>query len=400
MKHSINIALLAAVFIGMICLSARSEKNGREAAMGLSPALSVLERDLGKAIKKGDLVAVLDFIGPDGRTMPLCYYLAESLSVGLTREGGRRMIERRKINQVIIEKNLISGEISEPDAIEKIGQALGADWIVTGTIREAGESVRIEASIMDVSSGQKAGQSSALVYKSEVQSLMVSSPRPEPVNEASLPIPGGGELVIRVSFAAEVTDAADGNISRIIELTPGAVLHSGDRMKIRFSANRPCYVYVIQIGSTGSAGVLFPGQGEAASNYIQAGMEYALPPGTGWYTLDDHLGRESLYFLAAKEPIKDLSRLIGGLAKEDADKSALSNSISTELNKIFDTRAPGRAKPPIDVTGTAGYTERSIGGISQGPPLSLSGSSGKGRINPTIIKGDNIVARHVEFEHR
>ncbi|HEX2139818.1 MAG TPA: DUF4384 domain-containing protein, partial [Woeseiaceae bacterium] len=87
----------------------------------------------------------------------------------------------------------------------------------------------------------------------------------------------------------------------------------GDKIKMYFSANCACYVYVIGIDATGYVAQIFPGRGDVPSR-VQPGAEYLVPGGTTWWGLDDYRGVEQVYFIASGERRHDIEELIAQLA--------------------------------------------------------------------------------------
>lgn len=109
-----------------------------------------------------------------------------------------------------------------------------------------------------------------------------------------------------------------------VELRPvddGEVLHDGrgdpargDKIKIYFSANCACYVYVIGIDATGYVAQIFPEGDMGAANRVAPGGKYLVPEGTAWWGLDDYRGIEQVYFIASRERRPDIEELVAQLA--------------------------------------------------------------------------------------
>jgi Domain of unknown function (DUF4384) len=215
------------------------------------------------------------------------------------------------------------------------------------------------------------------------------------------------ELIVNVSFVAsagelgpfpgkKVGDPA----TNILKIEPGTTLRSGDKIKIFFSSNMDCYVYIFQYGSTGLASTIFPNKQIAMSNKINGTDKYSIPPGEQWFFLDKNSGKESLYLIASVEPVKDLDALAEQLKNSPQLRAKLSKTLEAEINEIYASRDLGDALAPIDSTGTAACTERNIGGVTTGPEMTVqTNTSTRATIKPTVLKGEGVVARHVEFMH-
>lgn len=87
----------------------------------------------------------------------------------------------------------------------------------------------------------------------------------------------------------------------------------GDKIKIFFTANCACYVYVIGIDATGYVASIFP-EGVPAASVVRPGERYLVPGGTTWWGLDDYRGIEQVYFIASHERRRDIEDLVAQLA--------------------------------------------------------------------------------------
>lgn len=88
----------------------------------------------------------------------------------------------------------------------------------------------------------------------------------------------------------------------------------GDKIKIYFSANCACYVYVIGIDATGYVAQIFPEGDIHAAGRVLPGGKYLVPDGTTWWGLDDYRGVEHVYFIASRERRRDIEDLVAQLA--------------------------------------------------------------------------------------
>lgn len=88
----------------------------------------------------------------------------------------------------------------------------------------------------------------------------------------------------------------------------------GDKLKLFFSANCACYVYVIGIDATGYVAQIFPEGDIRATSRVMPGGRYLLPEGTSWWGLDDYRGVEQIYFIASRERRRDIEDMVAQLA--------------------------------------------------------------------------------------
>ena len=85
-------------------------------------------------------------------------------------------------------------------------------------------------------------------------------------------------------------------------IDPGLVLEKGDRLRFRFRANFPGYLYVMNRGSSGQNELLFPREETGEDNRIEAGQEYRIPATQAWFRVDGPPGHDVVYWLVT--PLK------------------------------------------------------------------------------------------------
>lgn len=157
-------------------------------------------------------------------------------------------------------------------------------------------------------------------------------PNRPPVEEARAPVPAGtgkrGGTTSAASHATHATEhvrtasRADGRaptsqpfpagIRYWIELVdPGQpagtpvtgdrVFHSGDRIRLHFSGNSDGRIMILQLGSSGTASVLYPDPRKGiVDNAIVANVDQVLPTPQHWFRFDDQAGTERLLVLFAR----------------------------------------------------------------------------------------------------
>ncbi len=118
--------------------------------------VSALGKMISDRIPKGSKVAVTELVDLEGNVSSLGKFIAEELITELTILNGREVtvIERRLMMKVLEEQNLSVSELVDPSAIKNVGKLLGAGAIVTGTITELGDEVRVNARIVSTKTGE------------------------------------------------------------------------------------------------------------------------------------------------------------------------------------------------------------------------------------------------------
>lgn len=142
------------------------------------------------------------------------------------------------------------------------------------------------------------------------------------VDTTALPASGNNAapgIALEVALLAQQR-TPDGQV-RLRPVQDGDVLYDGrgdpergDKIKIFFSADCACHVYVIGIDATGFVAQIFPEAGGSTSSRVAPGAEHLVPGGTTWWGLDEYRGVEQVYFIASRERRPDIEDLVAQLA--------------------------------------------------------------------------------------
>ena len=85
---------------------------------------------------------------------PLRKGLADMLITDLGNVGSLQIVERDKLNQVLEELKLSRSKFIDPKTAQKLGKGLAAEFIMTGSYVMGGETLRIDARVVEVKSGR------------------------------------------------------------------------------------------------------------------------------------------------------------------------------------------------------------------------------------------------------
>jgi TolB-like protein len=99
-------------------------------------------------------IAVVDFTDLKGNVTELGRFLAEELSSALAETGGLRVIDRIHLRSLLQEHKLAASGVIDPATARRLGQIAGVQALVTGTITEFGDSVRLTAKVLDTATAQ------------------------------------------------------------------------------------------------------------------------------------------------------------------------------------------------------------------------------------------------------
>ena len=144
--------------------SLRAEKSDKSQAADLVKLSEKLQDGLKDRINIK--LAVLEFAYTDGKTSQGPVVIQERLTTALAQNKKIVLIERNLLEKVLGELKLdASGTVSE-ESVKKIGQVLGADAVVTGTLNDLGEEeTEINARVVETETGKILSASAVAVKK-------------------------------------------------------------------------------------------------------------------------------------------------------------------------------------------------------------------------------------------
>ena len=127
----------------------------------------------------------------------------------------------------------------------------------------------------------------------------------------------------------------------------GDVLYSGDHYIIQFTPSENSYVYIFQIDSNQGVYQLFPMESFKGveldnRNPARAGITYILPAQDKSFQLDDRTGRETIYFMASRQPDQALEEQYEALSQARQEhRASLVKQLQEQLTTSIKTRGLG-----------------------------------------------------------
>jgi hypothetical protein len=106
---------------------------------------------------------------------------------------------------------------------------------------------------------------------------------------------GGKHKALAVMTWVKLVDETGG----MKEVSPTRMFKSGERIRLSVRPNKDGYLYVVSLGSSGRAGLLFPRKGQ--SNLVKAGQTYETPDRN--IRFDSTPGAEEVMIVLAAEPL-------------------------------------------------------------------------------------------------
>lgn len=131
---------------------------------------------------------------------------------------------------------------------------------------------------------------------------------------------------------------------KVNNLIDGQFLYSGDRYQIIFTPTEKAYLYVFQTDSSQKISRLFPMEkfNEMIINNLNPVMpnktDY-IPAANQAFVLDNQIGEETIYFIAARQPLTELEQEYEALEKAQQEKSS---ELELAQTQFFDQEIRGR----------------------------------------------------------
>ena len=125
-------------------------------AQTLDQRAAELSQQIAKNMETGQKrrIAVLEFTDLQGQVTNFGRYLSEELITRLYDSNKFKVVERQLLNKVIAEQKLSLTGVVDPASARKLGSVLGVDAIVSGTVADRGETLKINARLIDTETGE------------------------------------------------------------------------------------------------------------------------------------------------------------------------------------------------------------------------------------------------------
>jgi hypothetical protein len=201
-------------------------------------------------------------------------------------------------------------------------------------------------------------------------------PEDQPGQEASYPPEPGAaplqDLEVQIDVVKEAYVAGQ---YQARTLADGDTLTQNDNYKIMFQCNMRCYMYIVQLDSSGKMDPIFPSSYFSWGNPTQIHTLYSLPPQNKWFYLDENTGVETIYFIASRSRRLDLEQLF---RKFEEKNKSLVQLASVSLDSSY-------------------MITRGIGGVREGRKQTVNLQDGsQGQYASTLfssIQADLVVTR-------
>jgi TolB-like protein len=136
---------------------------------GLDQRVSELSQQIASKMsaKQKTTIAVVEFTDLQGNVTDLGRFLAEELITRLGDLEKFKVIERQLLAKIIAEQKLSLTGVVDPASAKQLGKILGVDAIVSGSVTNLAQSVRVNARLISTETGEVFATAAADIFKDE-----------------------------------------------------------------------------------------------------------------------------------------------------------------------------------------------------------------------------------------
>lgn len=190
-------------------------------------------------------IAVLDFLDLEGNVTSLGRFVAEELTTRLFRDKRFEVIERQLLNKVLDELKLNTSGFVDSGSAQELGSILGASAIVSGTLSDLGESVKINARLIATNTGTIFAAASAQIARDEAIDNLLNKviTAPEGFIPTVDPLPSGSAGVSVAPNLPLTTETGTETTPQVNEALP---YPGGDELSRHFLNEEEFYQHAIE----------------------------------------------------------------------------------------------------------------------------------------------------------
>lgn len=110
-------------------------------------------------------LAVVNFTDLEGNVGPVGRFLAEELSASLMLSREVQVLDRNQLSKVLKDHAIAKLETADPETVKKVGTMAGVDCLITGTLADTPEGLRVTAKVIATDTGRVIAGTRTIVAK-------------------------------------------------------------------------------------------------------------------------------------------------------------------------------------------------------------------------------------------
>jgi hypothetical protein len=237
-------------------------------------------------------------------------YLEENVSAVLIRSEAFELFARDRLEEILQTLELSLSDLFDQSSAPQAGKLKAIEGLFSGRFFDEATEVRVFLELVDIESGTVIRKASFVIPKSAI-----------PVSVSVLPENYNDALFV-IEELAEVQNA-DNREFIVKAWAPrgnGGVYRDGERLEIRFYANRDCFIKLYHIDVNRNMKLIFPNR-FCQSNWIQGRKLYRIPDSSDPFTfeLTSPYGTEFIKVIASTTQFDDIEESFQQLGSASVD---------------------------------------------------------------------------------
>jgi TolB-like protein len=183
-RNSLDIIAKLAVIISVLIYTACATGSNMTRKLSLDQTIQKAAENLGANLEANIKIAMINYTSTSNA---LSEYVLDELGGALVNIRKVSVIDRRELDIIRLEENFqLSGEVSD-ESMVSIGKKLGAQMIVTGSLRDLGSEYRFTARILNVETARVEAFFSSDIFKNDRRTTYLLSVRNPPPPQITMP---------------------------------------------------------------------------------------------------------------------------------------------------------------------------------------------------------------------
>ncbi|MCH8294357.1 caspase family protein [Candidatus Poribacteria bacterium] len=177
----------------------------------------------------------------------------------------------------------IRGKIGSLPNVKLVGKKETPDRILTGTVKSQGSLFNVSLRLINVNIGNSTRKHTLKMYANQINSAVKTFFRDHQIRKENgeMERVEGFASLLRASYVQKALVNLENPKPKFainVTLDKGdlATYNVGETVEISMKPTRDCYVYVLDIGSSGKINLLFPSEYEP-NNFLKKGQKYTIP---------------------------------------------------------------------------------------------------------------------------
>ncbi len=137
-----------------------------------------------------------------------------------------------------------------------------------------------------------------------------------------------------IDLSVEARHIREDRSQVIFPVDDGAVLRSGDGLRVRLEVLEQGPVYLMFVGSSGNPTMVLPGRQEDIGKRVPAGAVIEIPPEGTFFNLDDNTGDEAVFAFTGAATPRQIGRLLDDIRAAEGDIPRITRLLMDDFETV------------------------------------------------------------------